>query len=261
MDVHPPLEPDQETAIATPARECSLHHPAVAAQALAAADSLPGDAVLDPTPSQIGPTARDVVRFVRVHLLGPLAWSPRTHAPHRRNRVEERLEDPAIVDIRGAGENGQWYAVSVHGQVALGARLAPVSRIGSRVLTTVLCGDAGTIQRYAAPVDLTGIVQAVREILMEALPHAFALPVAQSTPAIHSAPAPEFVRKHLPRDARAKDKENPAQNITGGNRGLPPLGLGGSGGRSASAISHSASGTSGPAMAAGTRQLRLRYGR
>jgi hypothetical protein len=34
------------------------------------------------------------------------------------------------------------------------------------------------------------------------------LPVAQATPARHSRPAPEFLRKHLPRNTAAKDEDN-----------------------------------------------------
>jgi hypothetical protein len=43
---------------------------------------------------------------------------------------------------------------------------------------------------------------------MDQIPHARLLPVAQATPARHPRPAPDFLRKHLPGNAAAKDEHN-----------------------------------------------------
>ena len=43
------------------------------------------------------------------------------------------------------------------------------------------------------------------------IPHTRQLPVAQATPARHPRSALEFLRKHLPRNAAAKDEDNAGQ--------------------------------------------------
>ena len=65
----------------------------------------------------------------------------------------------------------------------------------------------------------------------------------------HAAPAAHLPGEHLPGDAAFEDEDDAAEGApVSSTRGLPPLGLGGSGGKSGSMISQSSSLTNSLAM-------------
>src|SRR4051794_34733676 len=73
VDVRPALVADGQTAIITQPGQAALHDPAVAAQAGATLHTLPCDADLDTAFAQGDPTARAVIRLVRVDFVWALA--------------------------------------------------------------------------------------------------------------------------------------------------------------------------------------------
>jgi hypothetical protein len=128
QNFEPPLVVDGEAPEAREPSQRALDHPPVATQALGALDTSAGDAGLD-APRAAGTTAPIVVvPFVGVQLGGTLA-GPSGALPDRRHGVEQRLEEPAVVDVRGAEEQRERDAAGVDDHVALGARLAAVGRV------------------------------------------------------------------------------------------------------------------------------------
>lgn len=87
-----------------------------------------------------------------------------------------------IVLIRGGQPEGERQAAAINQNVMLAAQSAAVGRIG-RCSCPPGGRPAGGIQCGPGPVDLVGVVQAGKQALVQPLPHAGRLPVAQAAPA------------------------------------------------------------------------------
>lgn len=146
MDVRAPLVPDLETPELTDPGPGALDHPSVLSQALTGFHAFAGDSTANPPPAKIPLAPADVVGLVCVHLLRPVPGSACAAAPHPRDRIEECLEDPAVVDVGGRNQHGERNATPVHNDVALRSRLAPVGGIRPRVLASLRCGNARAIR-------------------------------------------------------------------------------------------------------------------
>jgi hypothetical protein len=92
------------------------------------------------------------VAFIRGQLFRTFAGPASARRFDGRNRIQELLEDFAVVDVRRSKDNGKWEAGRVGQQVTLGARLATIGRIRLDVLT--LFGRNGRrIDASLRPVD------------------------------------------------------------------------------------------------------------
>jgi hypothetical protein len=74
-----------------------------------------------------------IVPFVGVQLTWSLS-RPTSTLTDGRHGIEQRLEKAAVVDVRGAEQKCQRHPARVHEDVALGAGLAAVGRIGTDAL-------------------------------------------------------------------------------------------------------------------------------
>lgn len=72
-------------------------------------------------------------------------------------------------------------------------------------------GHTRAIEGCSCPVDVSHVLQSLQERVMQAPPHACALPVTQPPPARHAAPAAQLLGQHLPGDATFQDKDNAGQ--------------------------------------------------
>ncbi len=93
------------------------------------------------------------------------------------------------------------------------------------------------VEARPAPVDLARRMQAFKQDLMQAPPHAGRLPVAQPTPAAHAAAAPppppsSSRRQHLPGMPERSHEQDAGQSGTVVHPGTPALGARWCGGRS-----------------------------
>ncbi len=106
-------------------------HPAVATEALGRLDALARDADADPTASEVGAAARDVVGFVGVELGRSKPWPPRPPArpDNGRDRLDQRLEDARVVQVGRRQADGKWDPLAVHDQVVLGAELPTIGGV------------------------------------------------------------------------------------------------------------------------------------
>jgi hypothetical protein len=139
-DVGPAFVADGEPAEAREPRQRALYYPPVPAQAFAVLDPATRDA-RDDAPLAAGAAApRVIVPFIGVELARPLA-RPAGALPDRRHGVEQRLEEPAVVHVRGAEQECQRDAVCIDQDVALGAGLAAVGRVRAGARAPFFAGN------------------------------------------------------------------------------------------------------------------------
>jgi hypothetical protein len=107
----------------------TLDDPPVPPEARPGLDAPARDTVLDPAPGARLAAAAVVVPFVGMQLRGPSARSAAAPGPDRRDGVEQRLEHPAVVDVRRRQRDRERDALPVDEDVVLRSRLALVGRV------------------------------------------------------------------------------------------------------------------------------------
>ena len=152
-------------------------------------------------------------------------------------------EDLRVVDV-GPGTD---YRERDAGPVATRWRFEPGLRRSVGFLLTAsppFCGHARLVHRCPLPVDLIGLPQPVEEHVVQFAPHTRLLPAAQAPPAGRTRSSTHLLEQYFQGIPLFKTKMMPVSAARSGTRGLPPLGLGGSGGKSGSISSYSSSLTS-----------------
>jgi hypothetical protein len=97
--------------------------------------------------------------------------------------------------------------------------------------------------------DLILLSQPVEQLVMDAPPHSSLLPFSEPAPAGQPRAAAHLLGKQLPRNPGAQHKENPGEHTCRlGMRLRPPLGRGGSGGKSSSIAAQRSSPSNGFAI-------------
>jgi hypothetical protein len=244
VDVRPALVADGQAAVLTQPGQGALHDPAVAAQASAALHSLPCDADLDTTFAQGNPTARAVIRLVRVDFVRALA-GPAPRPLGGPDAVDQCLEDARIGAIGRREQDGKRETLPVDDNMALAARFAAIRRIRPGFFAPLLAG-AKALSTLAR-----------RQSMVSASPKrsksAWCRP--SHTPArcqsrrrrqqVTPLPQPISCGSISQGMPLLSTKMMPVKAARSGTRGRPPFSLGGSGGNSGSMISHSASLTNG----------------
>jgi hypothetical protein len=136
---------DRQTTEAVDPGKGTLNHPAVPPEPLAGLDPASGDAALDATPTQVGPTAREVVALVRMQLVGSLAWAA-ARPLDWLDGFDQVFEDDRVVDVGGREPDREWDALAVDQEVSLRARFAAVRRVGTDLLVRTTPLFAGTLE-------------------------------------------------------------------------------------------------------------------
>jgi hypothetical protein len=139
QDVEPTLVADGQPAEAGEPGQRPLDHPPVPAQAFAALDLPSRDARDDTPPAAGAAAARVVIPFIGVQLARALT-RPTGALPDRRHGVEQRFEEAAVVDVRGAEQEGERDAAGIDQDVALRAGLAAVGRVRADARAPFLAG-------------------------------------------------------------------------------------------------------------------------
>ena len=244
MDVRPALVADRQAAILAQPRQGALHDPAMSPQPCAALHALARDAHLDAALAQGEPTARDVVRLVRMHLVRALA-GPAPRPLDGRDAVDQRREDAAIGAVGRGEEDGEREALPVDHKMALAARFAAIRRIRPGLLAPLLAG-AKALSTLAR-----------RQSILSASPKRSKTDWCKRahTPACCQSRKRRQQVTPLPQPSSwgnisqgmplLSTKRIPVKAARSGTRGRPPFGLGGSGGNSGLMLSHRASLTNG----------------
>jgi hypothetical protein len=124
-----PLVADRQAPIARQPRQRALHDPAVPPQPLRRVDPATRNAVCDPAPPTGGATAPIVIALIPVQLGRAVARTPRSTSPQGRDRVDQGLEQPGVMYVRGGHRDRERDAVPVRNKMVLRARFAFIRRI------------------------------------------------------------------------------------------------------------------------------------
>ena len=196
-------------------RQRPFHHPAVPAQPLAGVDAFTRDPALDAALAQVPAAVTRIVGLIGVDFFGP---SPRAAqaAADGWDGLQQGLEHRAIMVIRGREFDRQRDALAVDDHVALGARFAPVGRVGPREQAAPFGRHAAAVQAGPAPIEFIKLAQPVKQLVMDALPDALGLPLLEPSPAGHARAVTQGLRQQFPGDAAAQHKENTRQDFSSG---------------------------------------------
>jgi hypothetical protein len=243
MDVLASLVAHLQPPIAVQPGQGALHHPAITPQPCTGVDALTRNSRDDMTLLQRPMTARIVISFVRVQLVGSLPW-PSARSENSGNGIDHRLQHLRIVDVCSRMPDRQRDTSAVDHKVALRARFAPVRRIGTGFLSPP---GAATVPESSEARDQsiwsaapsrssrtrwrsshTPAACQSRKRRQQVIP----LPLPISWGSI-SHGIPVLSTKRIPVNAARFPM-----------RGRPPFGLGDSGGKSGSIMAHSSLDTS-----------------
>ena len=171
VDVASALVASDEPAVAVDPGEGALDDPAMSAQLLAGLDAASGDAGRDPAAAAGLAAPPMVVCLVGVQLVRP-APCPAGLAADRRDAVQQLLERLAVVGVSTGQHEGEWDAVPVGNQVALGAEPASIGRVRACLVTPLFGRQRGAVDAGPAPVDPVGRPQPAEHHAGQAVPPA-----------------------------------------------------------------------------------------
>ena len=225
MDIGPPLVAHHQALEVVQPGKGAFDDPSETTELRRRLDATPRDAGHDASNATRGPTSSVVVRFVGMKLRRSSA-SATSSLPNRGDGVEDLAQWNRVVLVgRCEPRRRQGDAISVDNEVVFGAKFAPIGGVAPRLLSTALGSHRGGIDRDTRPVDATLFPKVIQQDVQNTVPDAGLLPIAQATPAGHSAAAAHFLRKVLPRDTSLEDKQDPGQRLAIRQR-LAPVRLG-----------------------------------
>src|SRR5829696_800346 len=240
MNVVTPLIADREPAVLRKPGQCPLHYPPVPPQLLATLYALSCYTALYPAPSQGSLALLVVVGFVGVQLLGTLPRSA-TGTLDRFYSVDEFFENHRVVNVCSADHHAERDASSVRNKVALRARFSFIRRILAGLCAPLLVGMEAESKQARSHSIWSASPRRSKSIWCS----------RSQTPASchsrnrrqHVTPEPQpiswgNISQGMP---LFSTKMMPLRAARSSTRGLPPCGLGDSGGSSSSITSHSSS--------------------
>ena|SRR5579884_1337190 len=230
--------------------EGALDHPAIAPEALTRLDAPTGDARGDAAGATCPTTSRVVVCFVGMQLSGTLArtsWSARL-APHRVNGIERLLQHLRVMHVGARKPHAQGDASAVDHNMALRARFAAIRRIRPGRFAPFL---AGTLALSRAARDQSNLSASARRCSSSWWRRSHTPARCQSRSRrqqVMPLPQPNSRGNNSQGVPVCNTNRMPASAARSLKRGRPPLGLGGSLGRSGSTTAHNSSLTRGLLM-------------
>ena len=240
MDVRPPLITHLQPPEAVQPRQRALHHPAIAAQALAGLDPLAGDARRDASTATRPPIGGVVIRFVGMQLLWPFAWSSAS-ASNRRDGIQSSGEHLAVVHIGCREPHCQRQSSAFDQHMALRARFAAIRRVGAAGFAPP---GAGTLAESSEARDQSSRLASLKRWSKVWCRRSHTPACCQSRSRrqqVMPLPQPSSwgsISQGMP---LLRTNTMPVNTARLESRGRPPLGLGGAGGRSGSTTAHNSS--------------------
>ncbi len=139
MDVGAALVADHQSAHLAQPGEGPLHDPAMAPEPLGRLHAAPGDPWLDAATTQRLARSTEVVALIGVQLLRT-SPRPTDFAAHRRNRIDQALEEEDLVAVGRRDLFGERDAVGFDHKMALRARFAAIRRIRASLRSPFFAG-------------------------------------------------------------------------------------------------------------------------
>jgi hypothetical protein len=246
MYVKPSLITNGQSAVVVEPGKRALHYPSVSSQFLAALYASPGNTRGDASLAKGLPVSLRVVPFVGMHL-------DRTKARTASSPVEGRdsiyhlLQHRGVPNVRSCTPHRQRYASSLDHKMALRAWFSPIRRVRTCSLAPFFTPLALTVCESTQALDQP-ISPASLSLSSSNLCSFFHTPACcqslRRPPTRQQVmPLPQPISwgsiSHCKPDLSTNT--TPVSAARSGIRGRPPLGLGGSGGKSGSITSHNSS--------------------
>jgi len=253
VDVGSAFVADREAAELAEPSEGPFHDPPVPPEPCTALDAAPGDAGLDVAAGQSPTAAAMIISLVGMKLAGPASgWSPRL--PDGRHSINDLLQHDAVVNVGPRQPDCEWDALRIGDDVTLGARLAAIRRVRAG-LSAPLLAATEALSRAARlkSMALRRPRRSRRTLWRRSHTPAFCQSRSRRQQVIPD-PQPISWGSNSQGVPERRTKRMPVRAARSGTRGRPPLGFGGSGGRSGSITAHRSSGRRGLLMHLPTRR-------
>ena len=241
MNVGAPLVTYPQAAKLAEPGKCPLHHPAQASKTLIPL-STTGNEHSYTTSLKPATYALSVIRFVRHHHRRPLPRPP-SPLPYRRYRIHKRKRSPGVVLIGPTLSYRQRYPAAAGFNVTLAARLRSIRGIRTRLrppetFRTLLVSITARDQSIAPASPRWS--KSTRWIFSHTPAFCQSLNLRQ-----HVMPLPQPIScgRYSHGIPVRNTNSIPVRHARSGTRGRPPLGLGGSGGKSGLTSSRNPSGS------------------
>jgi hypothetical protein len=259
MDVQSPLVADSEPSEVAEPSQSSLHHPTVLAQLLAALDPSSGNTRSDASLSECRPVRLRVVSLVGVQLARSSARSTSSFraALDGRNSIDHHLQGLGVVNVSSSASHRKGNSASTDHKMALRAWFALIRRRRpdglAPFLARIVAESKDARDQSISPsacsrssktlcsFSHTPALCQSRSLRQQVMP--LAQPISCGS---ISHCKPVLSTNKIPVSAALLEM-----------RGRPPLGLGGSAGKSGSITSHNSSVSSGFAIPYSTNLLRF----
>ena len=250
-DVDASLVSDSQSPEAAEPSKRAFDHPAMPAQACRTVDAAPGNTRLDRTPAQRPAALREVVALVGMEL-GRSPLRSADAMTDRRHGINHRFKQLAVVAVSRADPDGEWDALGIGDEVALGACAAAIGRVGAGLLAPLLAGTAA----LSTQARLQSMALARPKRSSKTRWSLCQTPAACQSRSRRQQVIPDpqpiscgSISHGMP---LFSTKMMPLSAARCGSSGRPPFGFGRSGGNSGSISIHNSSGTRGLAMPART---------
>jgi hypothetical protein len=246
VDIRPSLIAHRQPAIPAQPRQRTLYNPPVPPQSLARVDSASGDAWGYASLPQGLSATREVVGFVGVELLGtlPRSTGTATRPLNRLDAIHSLLQDLRVVYVCGSEHHRERNASSVRNNMALRARLCLIRRIRSGLLAPLLAGTLAESKDALSQSISSASPRRSKSTRCSSFHTPASCQSRKRRQQVEPDPQPISCGSISHGMPLFKTKTMPVRAARSSTRGLPPLGLGGSGGKRGSIISQSSSLTS-----------------
>src|SRR5205823_13555895 len=100
-----------------------------------------------------------------------------------------------------------------------------VHRAGAGLLASADGADVAGVHDESTEVDLVGAPEVGQQHLLDSVPEASRLPIAQAVPTGHAATAAHLLRQVFPGEAGLEDEDDPGEDLAIIEEGASPFGM------------------------------------
>src|SRR6185312_5246014 len=204
MDVVARLEPHPQPAELMEPTDRPLDHPAIHTQAAAVGRTPLGQLRVDPPVAQLLPLPLIVEAAVAHGAVRAVAGVSRP-AGDRGDGIDQGYGQVGVGRVRRYRIDDQGDALAVGDDRVLAPRPRAVHGAGAGLLAPADGPDMAGVDHEPTEVDLVGATEAGQEDLLDPIPDAGGLPIAQPVPTGHAATAAHLLRQVLPGEAGLED--------------------------------------------------------
>ena len=165
----------------------------------------------------IAPVTQD---FVRPRARVPWLTADGGHGLHQGHGLV------GVGGVRGQDVDDQRNPLAIGQDFVFTAQFAPIHGARAGFFTSTDGTDMGTVYDKPLEVEVVGMAQVRQENLVDLVPEARRLPIAQAVPAGHATAATHFLGQVLPGEASLEDEDNARENFTIIQGWTPTFGLG-----------------------------------